>query len=232
MTGPAHQVMNTLFTLRDLTCLNRGNTLKHIQLEIPSDAEGPRGGQRIFYDPENWPASLLTPQFKDLQTVRFKDLALSPQIAHGVASESLQLGKLHHFDIVFPSESLRDRIGDKSATHLKGYEWLRSADSIRSIGCYRFRFRSYPRNDEDLPLPSFLASFDNLETLSLDSEHYEEAEFATVVGAILKVTHLKTIYTTSVKGAMMDQVRKLAETQGVRLIWGRQPQPWPVPLDE
>ncbi|KAH0600918.1 hypothetical protein MHUMG1_01918 [Metarhizium humberi] len=130
------------------------------------------------------------------------------------------------------SQSLNDRVGDRSITHLKGYEWLRGAASITSMGCYRFRFRSYPRNDDDLPLPQFLASFPNLETLSIFSENYEEAEFAGVVAAILKVTTLKTIYTTSVKGAVMDQLRTVAESQGVKLIWGHQPQAWPVPLDE
>lgn len=235
VVGPISQVENSLLTLRLLTCLNHGNSLQHIRFDIPSDNEDRHGRHRVFSDSRTLYGNIEIPQypeFRNLQSLASKSFCVSPDILKLVFFDALHLEKLKSFDIVFPTESLNDRVGDKSIIHLKEYEWLRGSKSIRSMGCYRFRFRSYPRNDEDLPLPQFLASFPNLETLSIFSEHYEEAEFAGVVAAILKVTQLKTIYTTSVKGAVMDQLRTVAESQGVTLVWGHQPQAWPVPLDE
>ncbi|EFY92920.1 hypothetical protein MAC_01158 [Metarhizium acridum CQMa 102] len=235
VVGPISQVENSLLTLRLLTCLNNGNSLQHIRFDIPSDNEDRHGRHRVFSNSRTLYGDIDIPQypeFRNLHSLASKSLCISPDILRIVFSDALNMGKIQSFDIVFPIESLNDRIGDRSITHLKGYEWLRGAASITSMGCYRFRFRSYPRNDDDLPLPPFLASFPNLKTLSIFSEHYEEAEFAGVVAAILKVTTLKTIYTTSVKGAVMDQLRTVAESQGVKLIWGHQPQAWPVPLDE
>ncbi|EXV04435.1 tetratricopeptide domain protein [Metarhizium robertsii] len=235
VVGPISQVENSLLTLRLLTCLNYGNSLQHIRFDIPSDNEDRHGRHRVFSNSRTLHGDIDIPQypeFRNLHSLASKSLCISPDILRLVFSDALNMGKIQSFDIVFPIESLNDRVGDRSITHLKGYEWLRGAASITSMGCYRFRFRSYPRNDDDLPLPQFLASFPNLETLSIFSENYEEAEFAGVVAAILKVTTLKTIYTTSVKGAVMDQLRTVAESQGVKLIWGHQPQAWPVPLDE
>jgi hypothetical protein len=235
VVGPISQVENSFLTLRLLTCLNQGNSLQHIRFDIPADNEDRHGRHRIFSNARTLYGDIDLPQypeFRNLHSLTSKSLCISPDILRVTLSDAVDAGKIDSFDIVFPTESLNDRIGDKSIAHLKGYEWLRGAASIKSIGCYRFRFRSYPRNDDDLPLPQFLASFAGLETLSIFSEHYEEAEFAGVVAAILKVTHLKTIYTTSVKGAVMDQLRTVAESQGVTLIWGHQPQVWPVPLYE
>lgn len=222
-------------TLRCLTCLNHGNTLRHIRFDIPSDNSDRHGRNRVFSDSRYLYSDVeppQQPQFRNLRSLGTKGFCISPEVSRAVFSEALITGKLTSLDIVFPTESLNDRIGDKSIHHLKGYDWIRGAPCVRSLGCYKFRFRSYPRNDEDLPLPQFLASFPNLETLSIFSEHYEEAEFASVVAAVLRVTHLKTIYTTSVKGAVMDQLRRVAESEGVTLIWGHEPQVWPVPLED
>lgn len=236
VVGPISQVENSLLALRFLACLNHGRTLRHIRLDIPADNESRSGTHRVFSDGR--PLVIvgvelpLYPDYQNLQSLESKAFCVSPDISRHNFVDALNAGKLTSYDIVFPVESLHDRTGDKSISHLQDYDWIRGASSIVSIGCYGFRFRSYPRNDDDLPLPQFLASFPNLQTLSIFSEHYEEAEFASVVAAILKVTHLKTIYTTSVKGAVMDQLKTVAESEGVRLIWGHRPQAWPVPLEE
>ncbi|GAB0145379.1 hypothetical protein EsHS_00005810 [Epichloe bromicola] len=234
VVGPISQVENSLLTLRCLTCLNHGNSLQHIRFDVPAENEDRHGRPRVFSNSRYLHTGVDLPQypeFRNLHSLRSKSFCISPDISRMMFSDALNTGTLSSFDIVFPVESLNDRVGDKSIRHLGEYEWIRGAQSIRSIGCYGFRFRSYPRNDEDLPLPQFLASFPHLETLSIFSEHYEEAEFASVVAAILKITHLKAIYTTSVKGAVMDQLRTVAEGEGVKLIWGHQPQVWPVPLE-
>ncbi|KAG6022793.1 hypothetical protein E4U41_002163 [Claviceps citrina] len=234
VVGPISQVESSLLTLRCLTCLNRGNSLQHIRFDVPTENEDRHGRPRVFSNSRNLYADVPLPQypeFRNLHSLRTKSLCISPEVSQTVFSNALNAGKLTSFDIVFPTESLHDRVGDRSIRHLREHEWLRGAPTIRSMGCYGFRFRPYPRNDEDLPLPQFLASFPNLDTLSIFSEHYEEAEFASVVAAILRPTHLTTVYTTSVKGAVMDQLRRVAEGEGVTLIWGHQPQPWPVPLD-
>ncbi|CCE29628.1 uncharacterized protein CPUR_03475 [Claviceps purpurea 20.1] len=95
-----------------------------------------------------------------------------------------------------------------------------------------FRFRPGAENDEDLPLLQFLVSFPNLWTLSIDSTHCEQDEFATVVVAIMKRTHLKTIYTTSVKGEVLDQLRQTARDRGVELINENSLEQWPMTLSE
>ncbi|KAG6015932.1 hypothetical protein E4U54_002691 [Claviceps lovelessii] len=234
IVGPISQVETTLSTLRCLTCLNRGNSLQHIRFDVPTENEDRHGRPRVFSNSRYLFPDVEVPQypeFQNLHSLRSKSFCISPDVSQMVFSNALHAGKLTSFDIVFPTDSLTDRLGDKSIRHLKDYEWIRGAPSIRSMGIYGFRFRIYPRNDDDIPLPQFLASFPNLETLSIFSEYYQEAEFASVVAAIVRFTHLKTIYTTSVKGAVMDQLRRVAEDEGVTLVWGHQPQQWPVPLE-
>ncbi|CCE29626.1 uncharacterized protein CPUR_03473 [Claviceps purpurea 20.1] len=144
--------------------------------------------------------------------------------------------QLGSFDIVFPDESTTaiGRVGDASIRHLKAYEWARGAPSIHTMGCHHFRFRSDPKNDEDLPLPQFLASFPNLRTLEIYSAQYsyEPSEFVNVVVAIMKRTHLKTIYTTDVEGAALGQLKQAAREHDVELIDKLRPQQWPMPLSE
>jgi hypothetical protein len=89
----------------------------------------------------------------------------------------------------------------------------------------------YPTSDDDLPLPKFLASFPNLETVELNTEYYEDAELVTVIHAIMKETRLKKIYQSCVHGVLLDQLRDLAESRGTEIVWGERPRQWPVALE-
>ncbi|POR32611.1 Uncharacterized protein TPAR_07195 [Tolypocladium paradoxum] len=239
--GPAAQSLNTITTVTLLTSLNFGKNLQHIDVEVPWTNSGP-ATEEVFTDTAGLSRYGLTDvdglpllrldQFRNLRTIRLKEFSHVPARMQRIFDKTVRNGKLHTFDIVFPLLSLEDPTGTQSFDHLKGYAWLRGCESIRCLGVSRFRFREFPRSDDDLPLPNFLASFPNLETLSLSSEEYSAEEFCTVIEAIMKVTHVKTIYQDRVNGALMDQLRKLAEGYGVQIIWGERPREWPVPLDE
>ncbi|CCE29624.1 uncharacterized protein CPUR_03471 [Claviceps purpurea 20.1] len=144
------------------------------------------------------------PEFRNLRSFRSHNSCIPSEDARSLLSNSIKTKTLTSFDIVFPEPedwppNVR-RLKDSNIRHLGDYEWLRGTRSIQTLGCYRFHFGLDAENDEDLPLPQFLASFPNLRTLSIDSMYYKQDEFASVVVAIMKRTHLKTIYTTSVKG--------------------------------
>ena len=235
ITAVRPSVVETLTALRLILALNYGGAIRHIGLDVPCENEGLQGRAYVFGESQDLPGLQGVPrsEFTSLQSLRLGGFVLSPAVAQGAFSHPiLQTQSMRAIDIVFPAESLEGRAGEPSTSHLQGYAWLRGAEAIRSIGCYGFRFRSYPRNDIDVPLPAFLATFPNLETLALDSDHYETTEFVSLIAAILKVTtHLKTVYTTTAKGAPLDQLRAAAATQNVAIVSGRQPREFPIALD-
>ncbi|KAI9172471.1 hypothetical protein HJFPF1_01973 [Paramyrothecium foliicola] len=169
--------------------------------------------------------------YAQLQCIRLTRAVFDPQRIQSVLASSFEAGKLRTLDIVFPLEDPNAPLGSSSVNYLKGYGWLRGAESIRCLGIFGFRFVRYPRNVADDPLPDFLASFPNLDTLEIHSEEYEDAELCTLIASILKVTHLKTLYESRVKGVPRDQLRGLTQKHGVQLIGGERPRQWPVPLD-
>jgi F-box/TPR repeat protein Pof3 len=81
-----------------------------------------------------------------------------------------------------------------------------------------------------MPLPAFLASLPNLETLDINSEQYDGAELSSVITEIIRVTKLKTIYQATVKGTNLDKLNRFANSVGVDIIWGERPLVWPVPF--
>lgn len=230
----------SLATTTILTWLNGGRTLQCIDMIIPWQYDKDRMQGQGFPGVIDVRSSQHLPDLKasaandynSLRCLRMKGTVLSPYMTSRSLGNPLDgPNSLRTFDIMFPLDSFDRPIGEMSDGHLKDYHWLRGASSITCMGVFNFRFKSYPRNDDDLPLPAFLASFPNLEILEISSEHYEDIEFCSVVEAILKVTHLKSIYQDRVTGAIMDKLRALTEGYGVRLIWGERPRPWPMPVE-
>ncbi|CCE29418.1 uncharacterized protein CPUR_03111 [Claviceps purpurea 20.1] len=170
--------------------------------------------------------------FENLRSVRLLGVnALSPHGARTLLSNAIKTKQLTTYDLVFPEESSTGNIGDTSIRHLLGYDWMRGAPSIHTLGCFQFRFPIDAETDEDLPLPQFLATFPNLRTLIISSQEYSTSEFVKLVVAILKVTHLKTIYTPSVDGVFLDQLKETAKKYGVQAFAHRPPDQWPMSLD-
>jgi F-box/TPR repeat protein Pof3 len=178
-------------------------------------------------DLEEW--STAPNAYDNLRQFRCQGLSLEHSTVQSIFEGPVTSGKLESFDIYFPLESSLQVPGQESIAHLKGHDWLRGAHNIRSLGIFEFRFREYPRNDEEMPLPAFIACFPNLEELEIASQGYEAQEFCTVLAAILKRgTTLRRIYQKSVQGVLMDQLAELAKSHGVDLIWGPRPRPWPM----
>ncbi|CCE31780.1 uncharacterized protein CPUR_05635 [Claviceps purpurea 20.1] len=180
----------------------------------------------------------LIPGFDDVQELNFQNLrffsstffCLSPDGARTLLSNSMQTQRLTSFDIVFlkHTDAGRASLGDLS--HLRSYEWARGAPSIQALGFYRFRFWCYPEDCDYHPLAEFVASFPNLRTLSIWSPYYGLPELARLVGMILRVTHLETIYMLFVNDEAFTQLRQAARNQGVRLVEISETRQWPVPL--
>ncbi|CCE29382.1 uncharacterized protein CPUR_03075 [Claviceps purpurea 20.1] len=233
-TGDDPYAEDSRVTIRYLTCLK---SLQHISLEFDDE-----------FDDEGWPCMFsgsddefddLFPdldvtqhsEFKHLRSFRSSTMGLSPPGAWNMLSNAIKAEQLTSFDIVFPPG---DGTGVLSIRHLEEYEWLRGASSIHTLGCYQYNLRSRSDNDEDWLLPHFLATFPNLRTLSLEPlSNWPIAEFARELLAILRVTHLKTIYLCTrlhCTDESMGQVRQAARDRGVELIEDRQEQQWPVPL--
>ncbi|KAG5957602.1 hypothetical protein E4U58_005763 [Claviceps cyperi] len=221
-------VAKTRLMLRYLMCLSRGNSLQHIRLQLRIDS-----WNDIFSIPDT-----LIPDFDDVQELNFQNLrffsstffCLPPNGARTLLSNSVQTKRLTSFDIVFlkHTDAGRASLGDLS--HLRSYEWARGAPSIQALGFYRFRFWCYPEECEYHPLAEFVATFPNLRTLSIWSPYYGLPELARLVGMILRVTHLETIYMLFVGDEAFAQLRQAALDQGVRLMEISEPRQWPVPL--
>jgi hypothetical protein len=223
--------------------MHRGENLQHIDFAFGWTAGG-RGYPKDLLSDE--PAKGLDPRllppssdegtllrqnnYKSLQSLRLSGISLDPATTGRTLEQQAVDGKLTAMDIVFPLDTYQAKVGALSTAHLAGYEWLKGSTSIRTMGIFRFRFQPFPRNDADLPLPNFLASFPSLEVLEIQSEDYEELEFCGVIEAIMKVTKLKTIYQSQVKGALMDKLVALGRSRGVEVVWGERPRQWPVVL--
>lgn len=230
-----------MFGVIVLTSLNAGRTLRHIDLSFSSRHEGislistrPVAEMRRL-DRTRVPTDATELRqlncYEKIDLVRLHCLPLNPFDARDMFEPAVQEGRLRNMDLVFPLDVLNSSMGASSISYLEGYEWLKGAESIRSMGVSRFRFRSYPRTEADLPLPSFLASFPNLEVLEIGSIYYEEAELRMVIEAVLKVTKLKKLYQCQVTGTIMDHLAALGERYGVEMIWGERSRPWPVVLE-
>jgi F-box/TPR repeat protein Pof3 len=215
--------------IRRLTSIRRGCDLEHIDLDFwwkYGDAFGPVSSHAVS-TPE-----LNNNNYENIRSLRLTQNLIAPERLRHFLHDAMSGQKLHTLDIFFPLEQFGTPFGQNSSQHLQSYAWLRGATSIRCLGVSEFRFREYPKNDDDLPLPSFLASFPNLETLEINSSHYEGIEFCTVVEAIVKVTKLKKIYQNTIKGVYMDKLKEVAKKSGVELVWGERPRPWPFVIDE
>ncbi|OAA57692.1 Tetratricopeptide-like helical [Cordyceps fumosorosea ARSEF 2679] len=223
--------------------LNHGHKLEYIDLDLPwspnPDAiaiepltlnPGP-AIQKLWnmtgtpLDPENnW-----RNEYKSLKAIRLANAVLDPESLQQVAQDQAAAGQLDTLDIVFPPDSLASPAGAASSAHLAKYAWLAGAPGLRCMALSHFRFRSFPRTPEDLPLPTFLATFPELETLEIRSDHYEEPEMCSVISAIIKETKtIKVIYQNQIRGALMDGLGAAAAKHGVSVVFGERPREWPV----
>ncbi|KAL6415073.1 hypothetical protein AUP68_01615 [Ilyonectria robusta] len=239
VTGTTDYDPETSENIQRLVSIRRGANLHHIDFNFrwKYDDHGPLALRTLSDTFDQGPGSVSADDFDqsnhydDLRSLRLTRALIAPAKLQQVLGNTILAGNLHTLDLVFPLESFGSTEGVTSAQHLREHEWLRGAASIRCLGVFEFRFRSHPRDDEDLPLPAFLASFPNLETLEINSGHYEGPEFCTVIQAILKVTKLRTIYQTVVQGVMLDKLRTLTTKAGVTLVSGERQRTWPMPIE-
>jgi hypothetical protein len=223
--------------LEFLTARSRAAILQYISLEVEwTDRETPipelpslfpRQLMHLLADTEEH----IPDAYRELQCLRLKNVVYNPRRIHLLLEPSLHKAKISTLDIVFPIEDLNVPVGQSCVNHLKEYDWLRGSESIRCMGIFGFRFVRYPRNNKEFPLLGFLASFPNLETLEIHSELYDEGEFSSLLGDILKDTKLKTIYQHRVTGVALDSLQSFAERNGVEILWGERPQLWPLKLE-
>ncbi|KAJ3524291.1 hypothetical protein NM208_g12114 [Fusarium decemcellulare] len=230
----------TAETIQKLTSIRRGDTLQYVDFDFrwKYDEHGPLGLRTILDMLNQESATVPTDEFnrdnhyKDLRSLRLARALISPSTLKEALGDAIATRKLHTLDLIFPLESNGTPQGATSLQHIREHDWLRGAESIRCLGVSEFRFRAYPKNKDEFPLPDFLASFPNLETLEINSGHYEGLEFCTVVENIMRATKLKKVYQTTVKGIWLDQLREMASKHGVEMVWGERPREWPLPVEE
>ncbi|UNI15833.1 Aminodeoxychorismate lyase [Purpureocillium takamizusanense] len=242
VTGGAWQHRETTAALSMMMSVNQGTTFQYFDHDITYHEGGGNCPARLMTTTFDWSgytngdlSSLPVvghASFPAMREFRVTDLVHMPCRLQVALQLSMSRRLLHTFDIVFAIDDPRAPVGVEHVDHLKQYAWLRGLESIRSLGLFNFRFKRYPRKDEDLPIPGFLATFPNLETLSLGSECYEDEEFCFVVEAIMKATQLKTIYQQNISGAAWDRLVQVGKRNGVQIISGERPKAWPVVLDE
>jgi F-box/TPR repeat protein Pof3 len=174
-----------------------------------------------------------TNDYSELRTMHLSRALIAPERLQLALQQSLTAGRLETLDIVFPLEPIGAAPGATSVQHLRKFAWLRGAPSIRCLGLFDFRFHMYYTGDGDFPLPSFLASFPNLETLVIKSDHYQSEEFFGVLRDVLRAnTKIKRVYQKSVQGVALDELKRMTAGAGVELIWGERPREWPMKVDD
>lgn len=240
MHGPDDSDLNTAQAIQQLTSLRGGQTLQYIDFDFrwkPHDS-GPLGlivlSERLNQEPE-----MLTTdgynkycQYTDLHSLRLRRALIPPLKLQKVLGDTLAAHKLHTLDLAFPLDHQGAPEGSASTRHIQDHAWLRGEHGIRCIGLSEFRFRAYPKTDDEMYLPGFLASFPNLEVLEINSSHYDQREFCIMIEAILKVTHLQKVYQKTVLGDWRDKLSEATRKQGVELIWGDRPREWPIAIED
>ncbi|KAG6153455.1 hypothetical protein E4U11_006991 [Claviceps purpurea] len=240
--------LDTRLSLRYLTALH---SIQHVSLtldEVPWQSMFREKYEHVICDTDVSQYS----DFKNLRSFEAPELPITPTGGRILLSNAVMANQLTSFDLVFPSRYCEGRIvlddpltgttiiddpgsgtvEERSIWHLKGYEWLRGTPSIHTLGIYGFRFPIDAENNEGSPLPQFLATFPNLRTLKINSWRCKTPDFVSLVISIMRVTHLKTIYTYSVDGEDWDQLEETAQEHDVQLMWWQFPeQQWPMPLE-
>ncbi|KAG6163701.1 hypothetical protein E4U11_001724 [Claviceps purpurea] len=205
----------TRSALRFLTCINRGNSLQHLVLELCwacPEIDIFSGIDDLLPDFDIVQDS----EFRNLRSFRSSNLSISPEGARNLLSKALQTNQLASFDIVFPLSFY-----DNHVEHLRGYDWARGATSIQSLGLYALQIDGPPdklNDQDDHFVARFLATFPNLRTLSISCEFDDEADYASFLLQILRLTHLETMYMRLVDEKACAQVRQAARDKGVQLI--------------
>ncbi|KAM0252904.1 hypothetical protein ACHAP5_000767 [Fusarium lateritium] len=238
--GPNDSDLNTAQTVQQLTSLRGGRMLQYIDFDFrwkPND-EGPLGlivlSEMLNQEPEMLATDGYNKhcQYTELRSLRLRRAMIPPLKLQKVLSDALASNKLHTLDLAFPLDPQGAPEGAASTRHIHDHAWLRGEPGIKCIGLSEFRFRAYSKTDDEMNLPSFLASFPNLEVLEINSSHYDHRELCITIEAILKVTHLKKIYQKTVHGEWGDQLRKVVGKHGVELVWGDRPRQWPLEIEE
>lgn len=219
---------NDLSLLRIMTNLPNRN-LQHLDLDFYWTSEFL---ERLMGETQMESDELFSGLHDGLRSFRCPKATIDPPDLATLIEESLESGNLRDLDITFPLDHEDVPMGRAHCEYLENLCWLIEEPSIRSLGVFNFRFHLFPKNTEELPLPNFLSLFPNLEVLEINSIYYEGPEFANVVAEVLKTTHLKTIYQSTVQGVALDRLRAVATQAGVELLWGERPREWPVRLAE
>lgn len=219
-----------------------GNSFRHLEVtgsHMFADREG-----RTWLDPDHEPplendhgmwelGHVNRPNtFRNMECFRTRNIVVDPGRCQEMMRQTFEAEKLHSIDIVFNQPPLNEAPEGSTCTlRLERFGWLRGSTAIRSLGLFNFRFKRYPRNEDDLPLLGFVGSLPSLEILEINSEQYDDAELASVITDIIKNTEsLKKIYQATVKGTNLDRLKSVAKRANIELIWGERPVVWPVPI--
>ncbi|VUC20263.1 unnamed protein product [Clonostachys rosea] len=217
-----------------LILMDEWEHLQHLEIQAGRTRADPKGLSFLRGDLEilenDGPVETSSFRFKELKSLHLDRVVLDPLASSQMLGTSIENGSLGSLDIVFDCPLDEYTAASYSCQRIIEHEWLCGSPSIRHIGVFDFRFRRYPIKDSDMPLPDFLGSFPNLETLDIRSEAYESTEFAGLIVDILKKTKLKTVYQSGAIGYDLDILRKSARQVGVEVVSGLPPRVWPMPI--
>uniref|UniRef100_A0A8H7KB55 F-box domain-containing protein n=1 Tax=Bionectria ochroleuca TaxID=29856 RepID=A0A8H7KB55_BIOOC len=229
-----HIELESLAGLPRFILMDEWEHLQHIEFQAGRIYADPKGSSFLRGDLEYLGSNDLQEtssfRFKKLKSLHLNQVVLDSLASSQMLASSIENRSLESLDIVFDCPVDEYNAASYSCQRIIEHEWLCGSPSIRRIGLFGFRFRKYPIKDSDMPLPDFLGSFPNLETLEIRSEVYESTEFAGLIVDILKKTKLKTIYQSGAIGFDLDILRKSAKQVGVEVVSGPSPRVWPLPI--
>ena len=172
-------------------------------------------------------------RYDDLRILRSANVFLTHPWGERLFRGAVDNKVLNSLDLYFPQPDLNERAGQTCLSYLAGWDWLLGAESIKALSLSNFDFGSeYSR---DCPLPAFLKTFPNLETIELSSSHHTPEYVSSVAYNALKdIKTLRMLY-VDVTGEALYKLQAEATRRGVRFSRRRDPEnstrEWPVPLE-
>ncbi|TDZ55075.1 hypothetical protein CTRI78_v005729 [Colletotrichum trifolii] len=214
------------FRVFEARAAHQGNHGDWLPQQLPLDYSG--------YDTSSaagGPMTLLT--YPNLERFWMPKLPLSVDLATVLLEPAVRSGRLREVGLCWRQ--------DPGQYFPAALDFLRGADSVRTLGFFEFDFDSHEAlvrdpahrgvDPTDL-LYEFLASFPNLEVLELHSAMCEPRRIGAVIERVVGLGRLRRVYQRALTGVYMDQLRAYCEKAGVELVFGSWEAPFPVPLED
>ena len=221
------------YGLKSLLSLLPDSQLEYLEHNVPNMRLGSSVPVITPYDEHSDELPYFLQLYDKLRILRTDSFIFDPPWGERLLKGTVDNKMLNSLDLLFPEPGLNEPAGRTSLVYLASWDWIRGAESIKSLGFSGFDFG--PEYMRDSPLLAFAKTFPNLESVELSSSHHSPEYVSSVAYVLLKeVKTLKRLY-VDITGEALYSLRDAAASVGVTFNRRRNPEnstrAWPVPLE-